>query len=50
MTYPNYPAFSNWYWKAKGVTTLDDRENLGFTLLCGGRCPSRFTAAAWGPT
>jgi hypothetical protein len=26
---------------------LDQMEDLGFTLLCGGRCPSRFTVGGW---
>jgi hypothetical protein len=26
---------------------LDEMEDLGFALLCGGRCPSRSTAGAW---
>jgi len=26
---------------------LDEMEDLGFALLCGGRCPSRFTVGGW---
>lgn len=26
---------------------LDQMEDLGFALLCGGRCPSRFTVGGW---
>ena len=26
---------------------LDQMEDLGFALLCGGRCPSRFTVGSW---